>query len=153
MSDRHTPGRARQTARRSAWAPRRGQASVTAVEAGIGVVVLLSVSFAFALGTGGDDRTVQLDAYAQDAATLLSNEPPRHADQTRLAEVVASPSSFDREHDELERRLARILPANVMFRIETEYGTAGYPLPENVPTGEATVATTNGPVTIRVWYA
>ncbi len=134
---------------------RRGQASVTAVEAGLGVVLLLSVSLVFALGPEAPDsrEQIQLETYAEDAAMLLANEAPRHADQTRLAEVVASRSSFGRERAELRRRLGRILPANVLFRVETEYGTTGYPLPADVPTGEATVATTNGPVTVRVWYA
>jgi len=135
---------------------RRGQASVTAVEAALGVLLVTSVTFAFALGVpgAGEQRAqAQLDAYAGDAATLLSNEPPRHADRTRLAEVTASPAAFDREKGALERRVDRILPANVMFRVETRHGTVGQPLPSGVPTGEATVTTANGDVTLRVWYA
>lgn len=133
----------------------RGQASITAIEAAIGVVLLLAVLFTFALGVpDGSDRQAraQLDVYADDAATLLANEPPRHRDQTRLAEVTASAATFDREKAALERRVDRILPDNVMFRVETEYGTVGYPLPADVPTGEATVLTANGQVTLRVWY-
>jgi len=135
---------------------RRGQASVTAIEATLGVLLVTSVTFGFALGVpdGDDARTqAQLDAYAEDAATLASNEPPRHADQTRLAEVTVSQDAFGREKDALERRIDRILPPNVMFRVETRHGTVGQPLPADVPTGEATVATSNGDVTIQVWYA
>jgi hypothetical protein len=133
----------------------RGQASITALEATLGVLLVLSVTFTFALGVpdGETERAqVQLDIYAADAATLLSNEPPRHQDQTRLAEVVESEDSFTRERAELERRVERILPENVMFRLEAAYGTTGHPLPDDVPTGEATMLTTNGEVTLRVWY-
>ncbi|MFC7071805.1 hypothetical protein ACFQJ7_10190 [Halovenus rubra] len=134
---------------------KRAQASVTVLEATLGVLLVVSVIFTFALGVPGAksaDAQAQLDIYAADAATLLSNEPPRHQDQTRLAEIVASASSFSRERVELERRVERILPDNVMFRVETAYGTAGHPLPGDVPTGTETVLTTNGEVTLRVWY-
>lgn len=133
----------------------RGQASLTVIETGVGVLLVMAVVFTFALGGAGDiDRSAsQLDIYAADATTILSNEAPRHQDQTRLAEVAASQAAFDRERDEIQRRIERILPDHVMFRVETAYGTAGYPLPDDVTTGEATVLTTNGEVTLRVWYA
>ena len=133
----------------------RGQASITVIEAGIGVLLILSVLFTFALGAPqGESESVQaqLEVYATDATTLLANEPPRHGDQTRLSELTASEAAFEREKDELERRVERILPDNVMFRLETNYGAVGYPLPADVPTGDATVLTTNGEVTLRVWY-
>jgi len=134
----------------------RGQASITVVEAGIGVLLVTAVTLGFALGVpdGENARTqAQLDTYAADAATLLGNEPPRHADQTRLAEVTASQDAFDRERDALERRVDRILPANVLFQVETRYGSVGHPLPSGVQIGQATVLTTNGEVQLRVWYA
>jgi len=133
----------------------RGQASLTVIEAGVGLLLLFAVLFTFALGMPGAEREraqTQLDVYATDAATLLSNESPRHRDQTRLAEVASSPATFDREKADLERRVERILPDNVLFRVETAHGTVGHPLPDDVPTGEATVVTTNGGVTVRVWY-
>lgn len=133
----------------------RGQASLTVIETGVGLLLLLAVLFTFAVGVPAGDQEqaqTQLDVYATDAATLLSNEPPRHRDQTRLAEVAASTRAFDREKEELNRRVERILPDNVLFRVETTHGTVGHPLPDNVPTGEATVVTTNGAVTVRVWY-
>jgi len=132
----------------------RGQAPVTAVEAALGVLLLTSVAFVFVLGlpASAADET-QLDLYATDAATVLSSEGPRHADQTRLAELAASREAFEREQGALERRLDRLLPANVLYRIETEYGTVGHRLPADVQTGTATVSTVNGDVTVRVWYA
>jgi hypothetical protein len=132
----------------------RAQAPLTAVEAALGVLLLSSVAFVVVLGMPASpaDET-QLELYASDAATVLSAEGPRHADQTRLAELAASPGAFEREQGALERRLDRLLPANVLYRIETEYGTVGHPLPADVRTGTATVSTVNGDVTVRVWYA
>jgi hypothetical protein len=135
---------------------RRAQLSLTAVEAALGVVLVTALAVAFVLGSPGASEAeteAQLDTYAADAAVLLANEPPRHAEQTRLAEVTASRQAFERERDALERRIERILPANLLFRVETRYGTAGQPLPDGVTTGERTVLTTNGEVTLRVWYA
>jgi hypothetical protein len=134
----------------------RGQASITAVEAALGVLLVTSVTLAFGLGVPSpDDRRAQaqLDTYASDAATLLSEESPRHGDQTRLTEVTSSAESFKRQRGELERRVDRIVPENVLFRVETPHGTVGQPLPGGVPTGEATVLTANGALTLRVWYA
>ncbi|WP_226012193.1 DUF7262 family protein [Halomicrobium salinisoli] len=131
----------------------RGQLPVSLLEAALGVVLLLTVTLGFALGTPAPDtREQQLDAYASDAATLLAGEPPDHRGATRLAEVVESPETFDRERDALRTRVDRVLPQNLLFRVETEYGTVGHPVPDGVATGEATVTTRNGPVTVRVWY-
>jgi hypothetical protein len=133
----------------------RAQVSLPAVEAAVGVLFVVAVAVAFAFGSpaGGVPREAQLDAYASDAATVLANEPPQHRDSTRLAEVAASGTGFAREADALERRVDRILPDNLLFRVETPHGAVGYAHPSTVPTGVATVPTGNGTVTIRVWYA
>ncbi len=136
--------------------PDRGQASITVVEAGIGILLLLGVTFAFTLGVPTADSVkteTQLDRYADDATTLLANEPPRHQDQTRLSEITTSQSAFDRESEDVAERIGEILPDNVMFRLETQYGSLGYPLPDDVTTGEKTVLTPNGEVRLEVWYA
>lgn len=133
---------------------KRGQLSLSVVEAGVGVVLILAVAMGFALGAAPpDDRSAQLDLYAQDAATVLAGEQPRHRGTTRLAEVVASPEAFDRERDALERRVARILPDNLLFRVQTPHGSVGYRKPAGVAVGSATVATGGGDVTVWVWYA
>jgi hypothetical protein len=132
----------------------RGQVPTTMIEAALGLLLLMSVAFSFALGVpGGDASGQQLDVYASDALTILDTEPPRHGGPNRLSEVVASAEAFHRERDALHRRIARILPPNLMFRVETEYGAVGHRLPEDVSTGTATVRTLNGPLTLRVWYA
>jgi len=132
----------------------RAQLPVSLLEAALGVVVILSVVFGVALGVPAPDtREPQLDAYATDATTILANEPPEHQNATRLAEVVANEDSFKRERGQLRARTDAILPDNLMFRIETPHGSVGYPVPRRVATGEATVTTVAGPVTIQVWYA
>lgn len=131
----------------------RAQLSLSVVEAGVGVVLILAVAMGFALGVAPpDDRETQLDLYAEDAATVLSGEPPRHGGATRLAEVVRSPDAFDRERAALRRRVERILPDNLMFRVGTPRGAVGFRKPAGVPVGAATVTTQFGDVTIWVWY-
>ena len=132
----------------------RAQLSLSVIEAGIGAVLVLAVAMGFALGVSpADDRTTQLDLYAEDAATVLAGEPPRHGGSTRLAEVVRSPDAFDRERAALERRVERILPANLMFRVTMPHGSVGYRKPAGVAVGATTVTTAHGDVSIRVWYA
>lgn len=139
----------------------RGQASVTIIETAVAVVLLTAIILSFAIGlpdSGDGDVDAQLDVIADDATTILASEPPRHANQTRLAEVTAimADTESDRaqqDRAEFERRVDRILPDNVMYRLETADGTLGYPLPDDVTTGSATVLTPNGEVTLRVWYA
>jgi len=125
-----------------------------AVEGALAVVLVLGVTAGFALGVAQPDaQKPQLDAYATDAATILADEPPQHRGGTRLAEVTESAETFEREREALKRRVERILPDNLMFRVETPHGTAGFAKPRDVTTGTATVTTLNGPVTIEVWYA
>jgi hypothetical protein len=145
----------RDRAKTATTAASRGQVSLPAVEAAVGVLFVVAVAAAFAFGSpaGGIPREAQLDAYASDAATVLASEPPQHGDSTRLAEVAASAAAFDREAGALERRVDRILPDNLLFRVETPHGTVGHARPSTVPTGVATVPTGSGTVTIWVWYA
>lgn len=132
----------------------RGQLSLPAVEAAAGVLLVFAVVSAFALGAPGPDtREPQLDAYAEDAAAVLAGDPPRHQGATRLAEVIRSQSAFDRERGSLRRRVDRILPDNLLFRVGTPHGSVGYRRPAGAPVGSATVTTVNGDVTIWVWYA
>ena len=132
----------------------RAQLSLSVVEAGIGVVLVLAVAMGFALGVPAPDgRETQLDVYAADTATVLVGEPPRHGGATRLSELVRSPTAFEREQDALARRVERILPDNLMYRVRTPYGSVGFRKPAGVAVGSATVTTGNGDVTIWVWYA
>ncbi|PSP93414.1 hypothetical protein BRC91_09925 [Halobacteriales archaeon QS_4_62_28] len=132
----------------------RAQLPVSLLEAALGVVVILGIALGFALGVPAPPtREPQLDAYAEDAVTLLATEPPQHRNTTRLTEIVASEGAFQREQGTIRDRTDRILPDNVMFRVETPHGAVGIPRPGGITTGTATVTTVEGPVTIRVWYA
>jgi len=132
----------------------RAQLPMALLEAAIGVVLVLGVALGFGLGVPTPDGTAaQLDAYAEDAMVLLDEEPPRHTNATRLEEVLASPEAFDRERAAVDRRLERILPDNLMYRLETPHGAVGQPVPSRVPTGVAMVTTGEGAVALRVWYA
>ncbi|MUV86189.1 hypothetical protein GJ631_06270 [Natronomonas sp. CBA1123] len=131
----------------------RGQLSLSIVEASVGVVFILAVTMGFALGVPSPNtERPQLDAYAEDTATVLANEPPRHGGETRLAEVTRSQAAFQREQDSLERRVDRLLNENLLYRIETPHGAVGYERPAGVSAGYATVPTTGGEVTVWVWY-
>lgn len=133
--------------------PRRAQLSLAVVEAAVGVVFVLAVTAGFALGVPQPDaRDAQLEMYADDAADVLAGEPPRHRGATRLSEIVRSPATFQRERGALDRRVDRILPDNLMYRVETPHGDVGFPKPAGVPLGKATVTTLNGRVRLWVWY-
>lgn len=133
---------------------RRGQLSLSAVEAGVGVLLVFAVTTGFVLGgTAAPRDDPQLDAYAGDLATVLANDAPRHGDATRLTEVTRSPSAFEREAAALDARVERVLPDNLMYRVVTEYGAIGYPRPDGVAFGVVRQPTPYGTVTVWVWYA
>jgi hypothetical protein len=131
----------------------RAQLPLSLVEVALGATLILGVALGFALATPAPDtRGPQLSAYAEDTATILQNDPARHDGRTRLGEVVASQQSFERERDSLERRVERILPANVLFNVRTPHGSVGTPVPRRTTTGTATVPTGSGTIRIEVWY-
>jgi len=124
------------------------------IEVGIGVVLVLGLVGLLALGTPTPPpNDPQLDAYAADVATVLAQEPPRHGGTTRLDEVARSADAFDREVAPLERRVDELLPDNLMYRIETPHGAAGFARPDGVVTGAEPVTTQHGQVRVEVWYA
>lgn len=124
------------------------------LEAAIGIVLVMGVALGFGLGVAAPDgASAQLDAYAGDALVVLAEDPPRHGNATRLAEVVSDETAFGREADALDRRLDRILPDNLMYRLQTPHGAVGQPFPSGVQTGVARVTTDAGAVDLRVWYA
>lgn len=132
----------------------RGQLSLSTVEAGVGAMFVLAVGMAFVAGVPAPDtREPQLDAYAEDTLAVLVNDPPRHGGATRLAEVARSSAGFERERAALDRRVGRILPDNLMYRLRTPYGSVGFRKPASVSVGTAAVTTVNGDVRVWVWYA
>jgi len=131
----------------------RAQLSLSVVEAGVGALLVLAVTTGFALGPPAPDAgDPQLEAYAEDVATVLADAPPRHRGSTRLAEVASSERTFERERAALDRRIDRLLPDSLLYRLDTPHGSVGYRPPAGVALGVATVVTPHGPVSIRVWY-
>lgn len=131
----------------------RAQLSFSLIEVTVGIVLIFAVLLGFALGVPSPNtRDPQLEAYANDVITVLAAQPPRHLGTTRLSEVARSPATFARERDELEHRIDRLLPDNLMFRVETPHGSVGYQIPSGVSLGTARVTTNSGAVTIIVWY-
>lgn len=131
----------------------RAQLSLPLVEAGVGVVMLLSLAGLLALGAPAPAaEDPQLDAYAEDVAVVLAEEPGRHGGTTRLDEVARSQSAFNRESAALDRRVDDLLPDNLLYRIETPHGAVGFDRPAGVIAGAATVTTQHGPVRVEVWY-
>lgn len=137
----------------------RAQLSLALLEVALGVAFVFAVLLGVVLGIPTPDtRDAQLEIYASDIATVLASEAPHHQGQTRLSELTQSPSAFEQENgnenerNRLKHRIDRLLPDNLMFRIETPHGAVGYRIPSGVSLGTATVPTINGDVTIIVWY-
>lgn len=128
---------------------RRAQLSLSLLEAAVGVLLVFAVTTTFTVGVPPPAANgAQLDAYAEDTAVLLANEPG-----PRLAGVVASRANFTAERDALADRAEQLLPAAVLYRIETPRGSLGYPRPAGVTAGVARVGTPDGTVTVWTWYA
>ena len=131
----------------------RGQLSTSVFEAGLGVLFVLAVVAGFTVGVpAADTTTEQLDSHAGDVATVLANEPPEHADEAWLREATRSSEAFERNREALATRLDRLLAANLLYRLETPYGTVGHRRPADVPAGHATVPTVGGEVRIWIWH-
>lgn len=120
----------------------------------MGTLLVLAVAAGFAVAdVDAGMREARLDAYAEDAATVLRTDPPTHNGTTRISAVSRSDDGFRRERGGLARRMRELLPESVLFRVRTPQGVVGPPRPAGVPTGRAVVPTGGGEVVIRVWYA
>jgi len=132
---------------------RRGQLSLTVVEAAVGVVLVMGVAAGFtAVSAGPPSSTTQLDTLAHDAGTVLAAEPTEGGHDARLVALARSGESFAEVRTPVRERLAALLPADVLFRVRTPHGSFGYPQPPTAAVGSATMPTRHGPVTIWVWY-
>jgi hypothetical protein len=134
---------------------RRGQLSLSVVEAAVGVVLVLGVTAGFAVVSADPaPRTPQLDSLARDVGTVLASEPEptETGDDSRLVALARPDGSFAAVRTPARDRIEALLPADVLFRVETPRGTLGHTRPPTTPVGSTTVPTRYGPVTIRVWY-
>jgi hypothetical protein len=127
----------------------RGQLATPLVEAGIGVLLVFAVAGTFLVGAPDSDRReARLDRYAADGLALVEAEG-----RPTLATALASESAFARHQDGLARRLDRLFPPQLRYRLRTPHGTVGPPRPAGVPAGRARALTPAGRVTLWVWYA
>jgi hypothetical protein len=132
---------------------RRGQLSLSVVEAAIGVLLVVGVAAGFTAGVTPTPSTEpRLDALAHDTVTVLGSEPTAEGDAARLVALARTPSSFEEVREPTRDRIERLLPADVAFRVVTPHGAFGYPRPPGRPVGSATAPTRGGPVTVKVWY-
>lgn len=131
----------------------RAQTSLSVVEAVVGLLLILGVAVGFGLGTAAPvDDTAELDAMARDTAAVLGSEPTAGGETTQLVALARSATSFDRVRGLVRERVDRLLPPDVLYRIETPHGNLGHPRPRGTPVGSTRVPTRHGPVEIRVWY-
>jgi len=134
---------------RSGGGSDRGQSATPLVEAAIGVLLVFAVASTLLVGVPDPDRReARLDRYAADGLALAASEG-----RPALATALASRSAFERHRDGLARRLDRLFPPQLRYRLRTPYGSVGAPRPAGVPTGRARTVTPSGRVTLWVWYA
>jgi hypothetical protein len=116
---------------------RRGQLSLSLLEAGVGVLLLLAVAGALAVGVPtADEREARLDGYAGDTLLTLRDGEPS---------LGAPPAALDARVDDLA-------PPGTRYRLETPAGAAGTPVPTGIPVGRARTTTANGTATLWLWY-
>lgn len=122
----------------------RGQLALSTFEVTIGVVLILAVvslsTVALSDATGVDP---QLEAYATDSLTVLVTTAGEDTGVTGTAGCRPAGCA---------KHLDQALPDNVLYHVETEAGTAGYDPPAKGPTATATQTTSNGKITVTVWY-
>ncbi len=114
----------------------RGQLSLSLIEAAVGVVFVLTVAATFGLALPDPGTTeAQLDAYADDTATIVADEFHDHRDGTAM-----------------DDRIDRLLPDNLLYRVTTPAGTVGFEPPVGQTTGRAVLVIPDGEIVVEVWY-
>ncbi|WP_199243349.1 DUF7262 family protein [Halopenitus persicus] len=154
--------------------PSRGQLSLSAVEAAIGVAFVLALATAFTVvppdpGTGAAD----LDAYATDVATVLGNEGGAvlgdeagamfgdeagteddgdgNATGAPLPAAIATPETFAAEREAIDARTDALVPDRLRYHVRTPHGDVGTEPPSGATVGRAALHTRNGRVVVAVW--
>ena len=137
--------------------PARGQLSLSAVEAAIGVTFVLAIATTFAVappdpGTGSAD----LDAYATDVATVLANEGGTgfgdgNATGVPLPAAIATPETFAAEREAVDARADALVPDRLQYHVKTPHGDVGIAPPPGATVGRSALHTRNGRVVVAVW--
>jgi hypothetical protein len=132
---------------------RRGQLSLSVVEAAVGLLVVLAASTAFLVGLpdeGAEDAASTV--LAEDGLVALGATPPDGDGASRLTALARDQSSFARERSHAAEQLRNLYPDRVRYRLETPHGAVGDSLPPRGPVGRAQRHTTDGRVTLWVWF-
>ncbi|SDY26407.1 DUF7262 family protein [Halopenitus persicus] len=137
--------------------PPRGQLSLSAVEAAIGVAFVLAIATTFAVAPPDPGtETAQLDAYATDVATVLGNEGGTavgdgNATGAPLPAAIATPATFAAEREAIDARADALVPDRLQYHVKTPHGGVGIAPPSGATVGRSTLYTRNGRVVVAVW--
>jgi hypothetical protein len=129
---------------------RRAQLSLSVLEAGVAALLVLAVAGLFVLGPGPPTSDDRLDRHAGDLGTLLVDGDPS---VPRLSVILADDERYVRHRGDVADLIRTVLPADVQYRLETDYGTLGAPRPPSATAERTRVLTANGSATIWVWAA
>ncbi|MFB6154014.1 MAG: hypothetical protein ABEJ27_07160 [Halodesulfurarchaeum sp.] len=127
----------------------RGQLSLSAVEAGIAALLVLSVAALFLAAPGPVEADGRLDRHAEDLAALLVTGSPA---RPPLREALVSETAFATNRAAIATGAHQAIPPMMQYRIETPYGAIGTPRPAGVASGQSRRVTAHGVVTVWVWY-
>lgn len=131
----------------------RGQLSLSVVEAAVGALLVLAVVTTFSLGPPAPDaERPQLDRYAGDVATALTDRPARGTTGSLAAAATRSEVTFTDRRTRLRRVAADALPPGVLVRVETAHGAVGFAPPSSGAVGTAQLIVGGGTLTVEVWY-
>ncbi|WP_280538166.1 hypothetical protein [Halopenitus sp. POP-27] len=135
----------------------RGQLSLSAIEAAIGVTFVLAIATSFAVAPADPGvATADLDASATDVATVLANEGRAgFGDGTAagrpLPAAIATAETFAAERDAIDARAEALVPDRLQYHVETPHGDVGITPPPDATVGRSAIATRNGRIVVAVW--
>ncbi|AUV80851.1 hypothetical protein C2R22_03560 [Salinigranum rubrum] len=132
---------------------RRGQLSLSVVEAAVGLLVVLAAATTFVVGLPeAESEEATLTVLAEDGLDVLDATPPDGDGTSRLTALARDRSGFVRERSHTDDQLRALYPDRVRYRLATPHGVVGDPLPPRGPVGRAMRESVGGRVTLWVWF-
>lgn len=138
---------------------------------GMGTTLLVTTAGFYALLAGlyivgrayCDVRTTQLEGYVAEVVSIFRSprssarvgESAIHPGSEWFEDAFQSEEEFERNRELLHMWVRRILPKNVMYRLNSPYGTVGHRVPDNTHVVSDTifVERVDFRVTLSVWYS